>query len=232
MALRVPRYGPVLAGWSGELVLLRHAQTECTLEGSFCGEHDPPLSPVGRLMADRLADAPALAGVRRLWISPACRSVQTSTALADRHRLVARPEPRLRELSFGQWEGRRPQEVRFQQAYRSWYRDPARCPPPDGETGLAVLARAVTAATEALSPAGRFDGAKVALLTHKAPLRLLICHFLGLPPQQYRRIEPVGVSSITRIRFDAGRPRLVELGNVDHLPPSWRDAPDRATANT
>jgi probable phosphoglycerate mutase len=135
-------------------------------------------------------------------------------------------------LSFGRWEGRRPDQVRFEPAYRQWFRDPARCAPPGGETGLAVLARAVAAATEALSPGGRFDGAKVALLTHKAPVRLLVCHFLGLPARQYRRIAPAGASSLTRIDFEGGRPRLIELGTVEHLPPRWRAAPDRATGNS
>jgi probable phosphoglycerate mutase len=225
MALAVPEYGPAIGGWSGELVLLRHAQTDCTVAGSFCGDHDPPLSPAGRLMAGRLADAAGLAGVSRLLVSPARRSVQTSTALASRYGLVARLDPRLRELSFGQWEGRRPEQVRTEPAYQRWFGDPARHPPPGGETGLAVLARVLAVATEAM--AGR-DAAKVALLTHKAPVRLLVCHFLGLPPAQYRRIGPVGVCSVTRIAFDGGRPRLVELGNVDHLPARWQAAPDLA----
>lgn len=229
MGLAVPEFGPVMAGWSGELVLLRHAQTGCTVAGSFCGDHDPPLSPVGRLMSERLADAAGLAGVSQLWISPSRRSVQTGAALASRLGLVARPDPRLRELSFGRWEGRRPQDVRFSAAYRRWYLDPARCAPPDGETGLAVLARAAAVATEALSGTG---GAKVALLTHKAPVRLLVCHFLGVPAQQYRQIAPVPVCSVTRISFGGERPRLLELGNVDHLPPRWCAAPDQATENT
>ncbi|MEO6501806.1 MAG: histidine phosphatase family protein [Jatrophihabitantaceae bacterium] len=232
MAPPAPEYGPAMPDWSGELVLLRHAQTSCTVNGLFCGEHDPPLSPIGRLMSDQLTDATGLAGMRRLVISPSRRSVQTSTALAARWGLAPRVDPRLRELSFGRWESRRPDQVRFEQAYRRWRRDPARRPPPDGETGLAVLARALAAATEALAPAGRFDGAKVALLTHKAPVRLLVCHFLGLPPRQYRQIAPVGVCSVTRIAFDSGRPRLIELGNVDHLPARWRAAPDEATEST
>jgi probable phosphoglycerate mutase len=232
MPVPVPEYGPAMAGWSGELVLLRHAQTGCTVNGVFCGEHDPPLSPVGRLMSDTLPDAAGLAGLRRLYISPSGRSVQTSTALAARFGLAPQVEPRLRELSFGRWESRTPRQVRFELAYRRWYRDPARCAPPDGETGLAVLGRAVAAATEALAPGGRFDGAKVALLTHKAPVRLLVCHFLGLPPQQYRQLAPVGVCSVTRIAFDGGRPRLIELGNVDHLPARWRADPDQAIENT
>jgi probable phosphoglycerate mutase len=218
-----------MAGWSGELVLLRHAQTGCTVDGLFCGEHDPPLSPVGRLMSDALPDAAGLAGVRRLYISPSRRSVQTSAALAARLGLATRVEPRLRELSFGRWESRTPEQVDSEPAYRRWRRDPARCAPPDGEAGLAVLARALAAATEALTRAGRFDGAKVALLTHKAPVRLLVCHFLGLPPRQYRQIAPVGVCSVTRISFDGARPRLIELGNVDHLPARWRANPDQAT---
>jgi len=233
MVLAVPEYGPALgdpyARWSGELVLVRHAQTGCTLTGEFCGDHDPPLSPAGRLMAAQLADAGGLAGLDQLVASPARRCVQTAGPLAGRHGLITQLDPRLRELSFGRWERRRPAQVRAEPDYRRWCSDPAQHPPPGGETGQAVLDRVLAAAAEAMAGRVGADQTRVALLTHKAPVRLLVCHFLGLPLADYRRIGPVAVSSVTRIAFDGGRARLVELGGVDHLAPHWQAAPDLAS---
>ncbi|MGI8664568.1 MAG: histidine phosphatase family protein [Jatrophihabitans sp.] len=220
--MRLPRFGPAAPGWSGELVLVRHGQTGCTVEGSFCGSHDPPLTAAGRLMADRLADAEPLADVRRLFASPSLRSLDTCRPLAARRELVACADPRLRELDFGAWEQRLPAELPADGGHREWQNDPAGHAPPGGENGLAVLARTIAATREALA-----GGDTVALVSHKAPIRLLVCFLLGVAPRRYREI-PLPVGSITRLSLGTGRPELVCLGDVAHLPAGWRADPDHA----
>jgi probable phosphoglycerate mutase len=221
----LPRMGPAAPGWSGELLLVRHAQTGCTLDGSFCGAHDPPLSAAGQLMAGQLAGAELLRDVEALVCSPSIRSLASCRPLADRAGLVASVDRRLRELDFGRWEQLRPVELAGDRRYARWLDDPANQSPPGGETGRAVLDRTVAAARHALAGAGT-----VALITHKAPIRLLLCQLFGQPLRGYRSVGPVSVASISRISFRSGRPELLALGDVRHLPAGWRAAPDFALA--
>jgi broad specificity phosphatase PhoE len=224
-AVALPRFGPANPGWSGELILIRHAQTQCTLDGSFCGRHDPPLSPTGRLMAEQLADAPVLRSVQALLCSPSVRSRDTCQPLADRLGLTAVVDERLRELDFGDWERLRPVELAGDRRYASWQDDPAAVSPPGGETGRVVAARVVAAARDALAGCST-----VALVTHKAPVRLLLCQLFGQPLRDYRAVRPAAVASISRVSFRSGRPELLALGDVSHLPAGWRSSPDLARA--
>lgn len=210
-------------GLHGDLVLVRHGQTRCTLDGRFCGAHEGVLTAVGHEMARLVATHPALDGVTKIVASPAGRALATAAAVADAHGEPVEVDDRLCELSFGEWEDQLPGSV-DQGRLRRWSDDPAVFSPPGGETGLAVLARAVTAVRDALLAAG----SKAVVVTHKAPVRLVLSHFLGLPPSRYRDIGNVAVGSLSHLRIDGPRVILRAVGDVSHLPAAWRSAPDRA----
>lgn len=176
-------------------------------------------------MAEQLADAPALQSVQALLSSPSVRSRDTCQPLADRLGLIVTVDARLRELDFGDWEQLRPADLAGNRRYDRWQGDPAEIPPPGGETGRAVAARVLAAARDALA-----GGGTVALVTHKAPIRLLLCQLFDQPLRHYRAVRPAGVASITRVSFRSGRPELLALGEVSHLPAGWRAAPDLAGA--
>ncbi|MER5214818.1 histidine phosphatase family protein [Streptomyces sp. NPDC002838] len=208
-----------------ELVLVRHGQTPCTLAGRFCGAHDPALTEVGQHMAERLATHPAVRKADRVVTSPMTRAVATAgLALAGSGRNPA-VDDRLRELSFGGWENRLPREVGEAEgdALARWRGDPALHAPPNGESGLQVMARAVACVREVMGTAG-----SVVLVSHKAPIRLVLAYFLGIPPARYRDIGAVPVGSVSRLRLTRDRAEVLSLGDVSHLPEDWRLDPDRA----
>ena len=151
---------------------------------------------------------------------PSRRAVLTAEAIAAAAGARMVVDDRLRELSFGEWEDRLPWEV-DRLALRPWERDPALFSPPGGETGLEVTARAVAAVRDASRAAP-----SVAVVTHKAPIRLVLAFFLGLPPSRYRHIGPIGTGSISRLALGDDRATLLALGDVSHLPEAWRENPD------
>jgi broad specificity phosphatase PhoE len=212
---------------TGDLVLIRHGQTKCTVEGRFCGAHEGELTPVGADMARFLAAHPALADAERLLSSPARRALDTAGPVAERTGLTVTVDERLRETAFGAWEDLLPADVAATRAHRRWTQDPALFAPTGGESGLTVLGRAVGAVRDALESSDR-----VIAVTHKAPVRLILGHFLGLPPDRYRDIGTVGVASVSWLRFQRGRATLKALGDVSHLPPTWRADPDHARSQT
>lgn len=208
---------------TGDLVLIRHGQTRCTVQGRFCGAHEGQLTPAGAAMARHLTRHPALADAGLLLSSPARRALDTAGPLSEQAGLPVTVDERLRELAFGTWEDRVPADVAATPAHRRWTRDPALFSPPGGESGLTVLSRSVAAVRDALALSGR-----VVAVTHKAPVRLVLAHFLGLPPARYRDLDTVGVASVSWLRFERGRALLKALGDVSHLPPDWRADPDHA----
>lgn len=206
-----------------ELILVRHGQTPCTVEGRFCGRHEARLTPVGQRMAVLAARHPRLDRVDRVVTSPARRAAETAAALGGARSVPVTTDPRLQELSFGEWESRLPAEV-DPDTHQAWERDPALCAPPGGETALEVLARAVACVRDEQAAGG-----SVAIVSHKAPIRLILCFFLGLSPSRYRDLGNVTVGSVSALRLTARGVSLTALGDVAHLPAPWRADPDRAT---
>jgi broad specificity phosphatase PhoE len=206
----------------GDIVLIRHGQTQCSVEGRFCGTHEGELTEVGRRMAECVAGHPALANVSRLVSSPSRRAVDTAAVIGRAQGLAVAIDSRLRELSFGEWENKLPEDLPDHSVYLRWEQDPALFSPPAGETGLQVMARAVAAVRDAA-----LTGRGVAIVTHKAPVRLVLSFFLGLPPSRYRDIDRVSVGSVSRLYLNSGHVTLTGIGDVSHLPEQWQLNPDK-----
>ena len=89
------------------LVVLRHGPTAWSAERRLQGQTDLPLSPEGRSRVSRWRLPPDTSD--HDWISsPLARAVETAQLLGRRPAI----EPRLTEMSFGAWEGKRLAELR------------------------------------------------------------------------------------------------------------------------
>jgi probable phosphoglycerate mutase len=71
------------------------------------GHGDPPLHAEGHRQAQQVADRLVSTGERigAIYVTTLQRTVQTAQPLADRLGLPLQVEPRLREVSLGEWEG-------------------------------------------------------------------------------------------------------------------------------
>lgn len=101
------------------LILVRHGETDWNREGRLQGAQDIPLNALGRIQAAEAAGrlrelAPGFATLDYV-VSPMHRARETMEILGRELPLppdTARVEPRLRELTFGDWEGHTWRELR------------------------------------------------------------------------------------------------------------------------
>ena len=85
----------------GELILLRHGETEWSLSGKHTGRTDIPLTPKGEAAAKALAPMISRRGIVAVFTSPARRAV-TTAAFAGLSN--AQPDPDLWEWDYGGYE--------------------------------------------------------------------------------------------------------------------------------
>lgn len=85
--------------------LVRHGQPDWP-RGAALGWSDPPLDGRGEAQAGALADRLAGRPLGAIHSSDLQRARATAQAVAAPHRLPVLESPELRELAFGQWEGR------------------------------------------------------------------------------------------------------------------------------
>ncbi|HEV8685758.1 MAG TPA: histidine phosphatase family protein [Gaiellaceae bacterium] len=102
------------------LLLTRHGETDWNAQRRWQGHSDPPLNERGREQARELAAM--LDGVDVIYASDLARARETAEILGRRLGLEVRLDPRLRERSFGAWEGKTWDELeeRFAEALDRW----------------------------------------------------------------------------------------------------------------
>ena len=199
------------------LYFVRHAHTEASGQGRWCGSTDVPLDAAGKDLADALAERLGGCEWQALYSSPLKRAMQTVEPLSRRLGMVVKTEDRFRELSYGEWEMLTPDEVRSRDPGRlkAWLADPARIAPPGGETAAATARRVLSAvgAVRKVHPEGR-----VLVMSHKVTIRLLVCTFLSINLSLYRRRIDLPPGSATIFEFHDNGPRLLRLGDTGHVP--------------
>jgi broad specificity phosphatase PhoE len=103
------------------LLLVRHGETDWNRDGRWQGGSDTQLNEVGRQQAVALAET--LDGtVDAIYSSDLARARETAEILAAKLGLDVHFDERLRERSFGSWEGFTNAEIeeRFAEAHRLW----------------------------------------------------------------------------------------------------------------
>lgn len=207
--------------------LIRHGATVLSAEDRYAGSTDVELSDLGRAQAERLSERLSGENLAAVYTSPMKRTRATASVIAAPHGLAPIGQDGLREMDHGHWEGLRRAEVeaRFAAEYDAWEADPFTFAPKGGETGLAVMARALPVIREIVS---RHAGGKVAVVSHKATIRLIISSLLGFDARGYRDRLDQSTASLNALDFkDTVRARLILFNDVSHYAAQPRPAQAR-----
>jgi broad specificity phosphatase PhoE len=239
------------AGLDATLVLVRHGESTWITENRFQGSADPPLSPYGLrqagAVADRLADTARLPALPvpagpplAIRCSPLQRARVTAETIASRRPdgPPAVPDPALREISQGGWEGLTLAEILATDGERlaGWRRDPLTAWAPGGESPAEADVRLRPALHDLLEtlglgrPPGSPDRPQVPgmpadrrrqhpwaiVVGHDGILKVGLLALLDVPLARYWAF-PYQLCGITVVEVLAGRPRLVAHNLIEHL---------------
>jgi probable phosphoglycerate mutase len=197
--------------------LVRHGATAQSAEDRFSGAEGVELSDQGRAQAAHLGERLRSEGIAAVYSSPLSRAMETAR-IVSKEWTATTPiaVDGLREVSHGHWEGlqRKQVEERFGAEYAMWEQDPFACAPSGGESGVAVLARALPALRGIIN---EHPGSKILVVSHKATIRLLLCSLLGIDARGYRDRLDQAPASLNVIDFsDPVRARLMLFNDTSH----------------
>ncbi len=208
------------------LYLIRHGATAASAEDRFSGSVDVALSDEGRFQAAALGQRLADDSIAAIYASPMQRTMATAALIGRPHGLTPVPYEGLKEINHGHWEHMRRVEVeaQFADEYVAWESDPFTFAPEGGESGLSVLARALPIIRNLVVTN---PDQNVAVVSHKATIRLLISSLLGFDPRGYRDRLDMAPACLNVLDFkDPVRVRLMLFNDVSH----YADQPRRDTA--
>ena len=201
----------------GEIILLRHGETEWSKEGRHTGHTDLPLTELGRRQAVEAARLITGLKIAAVWSSPAQRA-QDTAELAGL--TVDGLDPDLWEWDYGGYEGVTTAEI--QEKRPGWYlwTDGVVPGPPDGFPGETVdevgarCDRVIARVRPLVDPlsASRIDG-DVALVAHGHYLRILAARWLSLRPADGALFK-LDTAALSRLGFEHERPALAEWNNA------------------
>jgi broad specificity phosphatase PhoE len=198
------------------LYLIRHGATELSAEDRFSGGTDIDLSDHGRWQASRLAERLADDHITAFYCSPMHRTIETARLVAQPYGLEPILRNGLREIHHGRWETMRRQEVetKYPEEYASWQEDPFTFAPLGGESGLSVMARALPVIRSIVTD---HAGESVAVVSHKATIRLILSSLLGFDARGYRDRLDQSPACLNILDFkDPVRVRLILFNDVSH----------------
>lgn len=198
------------------LYLVRHGATPLTAEDRFSGADGVNLSKEGEWQCARLGERLASDGIVAAYASSYARAVQSAQIVCQRLGLDPVLRDDLREISHGHWEGRSRHDVEqeFPAEYAAWEEDPFTVAPAQGESGVAVLARALPIIREIVT---RHPGERVLVVSHKATLRLLLSSLLGFDERGYRDRLDQATACLNIVDFrTVVRARLMLFNDTSH----------------
>jgi alpha-ribazole phosphatase len=179
------------------LLLVRHAEAEQSAWGRCYGSLDVGLSTGGHAQAEVLASVLEPEPVEAVVSSPRRRAVDTATPIAHRRGLEVEIVPDLRELDFGELEGRTYDEIAgsLPELYAAWMTHPTGVRFPGGESYAELRARSVAAV--AVLRRGASTGT-VVVVTHGGVVRSVLADVLGLPDERIFRlaIDPASLTTV------------------------------------
>lgn len=165
--------------------LLRHG--ECEGGEIFRGSTDVALTDLGWEAMQAQLERRQPVPWRRIISSPLKRCLAFSRANAEASGLPLVVEPGLREMHFGEWEGRTYAEIwESDPRLKLWGQDPERHRPPGGEH-LADFAERVDAAFARV--ASSCAGEHLLLVTHGGVIRYLLTRAKGLKRGELRQMD-------------------------------------------
>ncbi|MBL1074415.1 bifunctional RNase H/acid phosphatase [Nocardia sp. 2] len=181
-------------GWTGamgrptRLLLLRHGQTELSVERRYSGRGNPPLTELGREQAAHAAKMlAAKGGIAAIVCSPLGRARETAEAAGQALGVPVRVLDGLIETDFGAWEGLTFLEARDQdpELHERWLGDPS-LPPPGGESFDQVRERIEGVRRDLVA---LYPGANVLVVSHVTPIKTLLQLALGVGPSLLYRLH-------------------------------------------
>jgi broad specificity phosphatase PhoE len=197
------------------IYIVRHGATDWNERGIMQGHAETPLNAVGRRQAERAAEALREVGIDRIVTSDLTRARQTAKAIATATNAPMACDVRLRERSFGDWEGISYEEF-LQRSYSTAEEDGITCfevRPPGGESLADVWRRIEPVVREIEAEDGR-----LALVMHGGSCATLLAQLVraSQPTVRSFRFDNASITELSR-RPVEGLYVIVRYNDVAHL---------------
>jgi probable phosphomutase (TIGR03848 family) len=180
------------------VLFVRHGQTPTTgstLPGRAAGLH---LADTGRAQAQAAAARIGLLKkVDAIYASPLERTRETAAPIAKARKVAMRVDRGLLECEFGDWTGRKLNDLRKLPEWNAVQRHPSGFRFPGGESFTEMQTRIVTTIDKLVA---RHAGGTVVAVSHADPIKAAVAHAMGVHLDLFQRVV-ISPCSITAVMY-------------------------------
>lgn len=184
------------------MFFVRHGRTVAPQD--LCiGHSDVALSEDGAEMIRTLVADGLSARVTRIISSDLCRATESAAILATTLACPTEHDARLREMSFGDWEGKLWSRIVLDDAERfhAWTERWLDVAPPGGESAAELARRAADWMTQLLDAAQANE--RIVVVSHAGWIRSALTHLFGRD-----------LADLFKIPVDLGRATVVDVSSL------------------
>jgi len=195
--------------------LVRHGQTEWNLDKRFQGSKDSSLTDLGKSQARKLGEKLKDISWDAIYASPLGRAYATAEILRGDNGKGIVTMDGLKEMSFGNWEGRRYKEVGKGEPFRleAFWQSPDTYTASSGENFHEVEARVRQALQEIIEnhPSGN-----VLIVSHSIVVKLLMLHFEKRDMETLWNPPEIRPASLCKVTISKDQPEIRLYGDTSH----------------
>ena len=200
----------------GRLILIRHCETNANVEGTVQGRRNLSLSDRGERQAILVGEyVRKNFSLRRIISSNRRRCIQTANAIGESIEIT----PFLREIDWGDWEGKKWDDVtaEYPEDVTALLTADPSFSTPNGDSLMSFIERIDQAIDEFKL---KDTGGDIAVVTHEGTVRTMITRLLGWNPQHMGNLVafPGSVSVVTT---SPNTIKLETLNHYEHLAPTY-----------
>ena len=199
-----------------KLYLVRHGESESNRRGYFAGQLDAPLTELGHRQAECVSTFFRDIAVDAVYSSSLSRAMDTARPTAEMLGLSVIPEPGMREVFAGEWEGLPFSELESKspEQYKVWNTDIGYVCVPGGET---VKEAALRAQASLIKIAEARPQETVVVAAHGGIIRALLALWEhgDVSAMQHGAWAPN--ASVSEIEYIDGTFRVVRSGMVERF---------------
>jgi alpha-ribazole phosphatase len=160
------------------ITFVRHGFTQGNIDGKYIGTTDLPLAKEGAEELYEKIEKADYPSYQKVYISPLKRCLQTAYIMMPNCLMVELPQ--LREMDFGKFEGKTPEELKDDEQYAKFLEGGLDNPPPNGESARQVVARCYEALTIIIGDMMEEGLTNCAVVTHGGIIMNMMACF-GMP---------------------------------------------------
>jgi len=203
----------------GQLILVRHCETQSNVEGTVQGRQNSSLTKRGRLQAELVGEyVSEKFEINRVISSDRRRCLETASTIGAEVITTSL----LRELDFGDWEGQKWSKITSDQPadIENMLASDPDFRPPNGESLTDMDSRL----SSLIDYYGLLDITDiVAIVSHDGTLRSLISKLVNWKQENISNLV-LFVGSVTTISTGSDSPKIELLNYYQHLTPTYEES--------